>query len=152
MLKITVCFPRRRSRPAGSALLLAPLIALLLTGRPAAAQQPPPASAASPAPAATGRITGVVLDSATRAPVPYATVLLLPVLRAPADQPADQPGGAPAKPLTGVAAGVDGQFTIERVAPGTYRVRVLTMDDREIGRKTFTFIEGEAPVTETEID
>jgi len=36
--------------------------------------------------------------------------------------------------------------------PGTYRVRVLTMDDREIGRKTFTFIEGEAPVTETEID
>ncbi len=36
--------------------------------------------------------------------------------------------------------------------PGTYRVRVLTMDDREIGRKTFTFEEGEAPVTETEID
>lgn len=36
--------------------------------------------------------------------------------------------------------------------PGKYRVRVLTTDDREIGRKTFTFEEGESPATETEID
>jgi|APLak6261675434_1056106.scaffolds.fasta_scaffold01188_2 hypothetical protein len=36
--------------------------------------------------------------------------------------------------------------------PGTYRVRVLTMDDREIGRKTFTFVEGEAPATVSETD
>ena len=36
--------------------------------------------------------------------------------------------------------------------PGTYRVRVLTMDDREIGRKTFTFVEGESPSTVSETD
>ena len=36
--------------------------------------------------------------------------------------------------------------------PGKYRVRVLTMDDREIGRKTFTFEEGEPLVTESETD
>lgn len=35
---------------------------------------------------------------------------------------------------------------------GKYRVRVLTNDDREIGRKTFTFEEGEAPATEVEVD
>jgi hypothetical protein len=35
---------------------------------------------------------------------------------------------------------------------GTYRVRVLTADDREIGRKTFSFVEGEPPVTQTEVD
>lgn len=36
--------------------------------------------------------------------------------------------------------------------PGTYRVRVLTMDGREIGRETFTFVEGEPPATEAETD
>lgn len=36
--------------------------------------------------------------------------------------------------------------------PGKYRVRVLTTDGREIGRKTFTFEEGESPSTEVEID
>jgi len=36
--------------------------------------------------------------------------------------------------------------------PGTYRVRVLTVDDREIGRKTFTYVEGESPATEVETD
>lgn len=36
--------------------------------------------------------------------------------------------------------------------PGKYRVRVLTMDDREIGRETFEFVEGEAGETHTEED
>ncbi len=36
--------------------------------------------------------------------------------------------------------------------PGKYRVRVLTMDDREIGRETFTFEEGEPPTSEAETD
>lgn len=36
--------------------------------------------------------------------------------------------------------------------PGQYRVRVLTMDGREIGRKTFTYEEGELPELETEVD
>lgn len=35
---------------------------------------------------------------------------------------------------------------------GRYRVRVLTMDGREIGRKTFDYEEGEAPVTSTRVD
>ncbi len=36
--------------------------------------------------------------------------------------------------------------------PGNYRVRVLTKDGREIGRKTFTFVEGESPEPVEELD
>jgi len=36
--------------------------------------------------------------------------------------------------------------------PGQYRVRVLTEDDREIGRKTFTYVVGEAPESIEEVD
>jgi hypothetical protein len=36
--------------------------------------------------------------------------------------------------------------------PGTYRVRVLTADDREIGRKTFEFVEGAPGETRTEVE
>ncbi|HEY0881794.1 MAG TPA: DUF2914 domain-containing protein [Archangium sp.] len=36
--------------------------------------------------------------------------------------------------------------------PGTYRVRVLTTDDREIGRKTFTYVEGESAELGSEVD
>lgn len=36
--------------------------------------------------------------------------------------------------------------------PGKYRVRVLTTDDREIGRASFHYVEGEMPATETETD
>lgn len=36
--------------------------------------------------------------------------------------------------------------------PGTYRVRVLTVDDREIGRASFDYVEGELPATEAEVD
>lgn len=35
---------------------------------------------------------------------------------------------------------------------GRYRVRVLTTDNREIGRKTFTYVEGELPPLRTELD
>lgn len=37
-------------------------------------------------------------------------------------------------------------------APGRYRVRVLTTDDREIGRETFTYVEGELPGLHTRVD
>ncbi len=83
--------------------------ALLFVAPAAHAQQP--AAATAPAPAATGRITGVVLDSANRQPVPYATVVLLPA------------DAAATKPLTGVAADGEGRFTLEKIAAGTYRVR-----------------------------
>jgi hypothetical protein len=36
--------------------------------------------------------------------------------------------------------------------PGTYRVRVLTADGREIGRKTFTYEEGDMPPLIQEVD
>lgn len=35
---------------------------------------------------------------------------------------------------------------------GEYRVRVLTMDEREIGRQTFAFNEGESPPTHTRVE
>ena len=86
-------------RPAGG------LLALLCL-RAAA-----PAAAQAPAPAATGSLTGTVLDSASRQPVAYATVVLLPA--APAD-----------KPITGVAADDQGRFALGRLAAGAFRLQV----------------------------
>jgi len=86
--------------------LLGLLLALLLNG-PAWAQTAAPASA----PAGTGSLTGTVLDSTSRRPVAYATVVLL----APA---------APDKALTGVAADENGKFLLAKLLPGAYRLRV----------------------------
>ena len=85
-------------------LLTAPLLA-----RPARAQQPALPAAPTP-PSATGFLRGTVLDSLGGKPVPYATVVLLPV--------------AAEKALTGVAADDEGRFTITKIAPGAYRLRV----------------------------
>jgi outer membrane receptor protein involved in Fe transport len=78
---------------------------LLLVGlaHPATAQTP------APAVAATGSLTGTVLDSLSRQPVAYATVVLLP------------PTGD--KPITGVAADDQGHFIMTKLAAGTFRVR-----------------------------
>ena len=97
-------------RPLG-ALLPA---ALLLLAHPATAQTPAPA-AATAAPAATGSLTGTVLDSLKRAPVPYATVVLLPPLFS---------ATPPDKPITGVAADDAGKFALTKLKPGQYRLRV----------------------------
>ena len=72
---------------------------------PAAAQAPTPPAA----PSATGSLTGMVLDSLTRQPVAYATVVLLP---ATGD-----------KPITGVAADDQGKFSLTKLAAGTFRLR-----------------------------
>ncbi len=90
-------------------LITALLVAATVLAPVVAAQEATPVLAA--AVAATGRITGTVLDSATRQPVPYATVVLLSA------------DAAAAKPITGVAANDEGKFTFEKVAAGTYRVR-----------------------------
>ncbi|OWP63878.1 hypothetical protein CDA63_06605 [Hymenobacter amundsenii] len=80
------------------------LLMLLWFGPGAQAQQ-------APAPAAgTARLTGVVLDSVKGAPVPYATVVLLPAT-------------PPDKPLTGVAADERGRFVLEKLTPGAYRLQ-----------------------------
>ncbi|NKI89990.1 outer membrane receptor protein involved in Fe transport [Hymenobacter sp. 1B] len=88
---------------------LGAFLAALLLARPAAAQTP--AAAATPAVAATGSLTGTVLDSLKKEPVPYATVVLLPP--APND-----------KPITGVAADDAGKFSLTKLAPGPFRLRV----------------------------
>ncbi|MBJ6111002.1 TonB-dependent receptor [Hymenobacter sp. BT523] len=63
------------------------------------------------APTGTGSLTGIVLDSLKKEPVPYATVVLLPP--APND-----------KPITGVAADDNGRFSLTKLAPGPARLRV----------------------------
>ena len=89
--------------------LRAGLLGLLLLGAalPTLAQAPAPATA----PVSTGSLTGVVLDSLKKEPVPYATVVLLPP--APND-----------KPITGVAADDNGKYTLNKLTPGPARLRV----------------------------
>ena len=82
---------------------LALLAFLLLAVGPAAQAQAPPS---------TGTVTGTVLDSLTRQPVAYATVVLLPP--APAD-----------KPVSGVAADEQGKFSLTKVPTGNFRLQVL---------------------------
>jgi hypothetical protein len=65
----------------------------------------------------------------------------------------DQQGWTPrGKPYqTSLSGGNEAGFRTFAYAtmgrPGKYRVRVLTMDDREIGREAFTFVEGPSPPT-----
>ncbi|RZK61083.1 MAG: hypothetical protein EOO59_05950, partial [Hymenobacter sp.] len=81
-------------------------VAALFTTSLALAQSP----AAAPAPA-TGSLTGTVLDSVSRQPVSYATVVLLPA--APSE-----------KAITGVAADDAGKFSLTKLPAGTFRLRV----------------------------
>jgi outer membrane receptor protein involved in Fe transport len=73
------------------------------TGGPPAGQAPAPQSG-------TGRITGTVVDAATKQPVPYATIALL--------------NPATGKPIDGTAADDNGKFSIPRVPAGTYTVQI----------------------------
>lgn len=96
-LLMTVSTPARQ--PLGWLLACA----LAWATVPAAAQAP----AAAPA---TGSLTGTVLDSLRKEPVPYATVVLLPAT-----------GEAP---ITGVAADDAGKFALNKLAAGSFRLRV----------------------------
>ncbi|OGX91818.1 hypothetical protein BEN49_18415 [Hymenobacter coccineus] len=73
-----------------------------MLGQRAAAQAPAPGS---------GSITGTVLDSLTRQPVPFATVVLLPP--APSE-----------KTVAGQSADEQGHFALTKVKAGSYRLRV----------------------------
>jgi outer membrane receptor protein involved in Fe transport len=86
-------------------LLLSGLLLLLGLAQRTQAQAP----ATAPALAGTGTLTGTVLDSLSRQPVAYATVVLLP---ATGD-----------KPLTGVAADDQGHFSMAKLAAGSFRLR-----------------------------
>ncbi len=84
------------------------LLAGLCLSVPAAVAQQPAATAP-----ATGALTGTVLDSLTRQPVPYATVVLLPA--APSAE----------TPVSGVATDEKGQFSLTKLPGGSFRLRVL---------------------------
>jgi outer membrane receptor protein involved in Fe transport len=83
-------------------------VAALFTTSLALAQNPAPAA---PAVAATGSLTGTVLDSVSRQPVSYATVVLLP--------PAPNE-----KAITGVGADDAGKFSLTKLPAGSFRLRI----------------------------
>ncbi|MCC3151583.1 outer membrane beta-barrel family protein [Hymenobacter sp. BT770] len=88
------------SRPAGGP-------AGIPTGAPGATA---PALVTLPAARGTGRISGVVLDGATKKPVEFATVALLP---ATGDKPVD-----------GTVADDKGRFSMKGLAAGEYRLQL----------------------------
>ena len=67
-------------------------------------------------PTGTGSLTGVVLDSLKKEPVPYATVVLLPPAL-PGTTPND-------KAITGIAADDNGRFTFTKLVAGPARLRI----------------------------
>ncbi|HEX8326306.1 MAG TPA: TonB-dependent receptor [Hymenobacter sp.] len=87
--------------------LLALFLTISASSFTALAQAPP----APAVPVGTGSLTGLVLDSLKKEPVPYATVVLLPP--APND-----------KAITGIAADDNGRFSFTKLAPGPARLRV----------------------------
>ncbi|RFP66504.1 TonB-dependent receptor [Hymenobacter lapidiphilus] len=71
------------------------------SGRPAGQAQAEPGN---------GRVTGTIIDAATKQPVPYATVVLL--------------SPATGKAVDGTSADDNGKFSIPRLRAGTYTVQV----------------------------
>ncbi|WP_224999094.1 TonB-dependent receptor domain-containing protein [Cesiribacter sp. SM1] len=57
-----------------------------------------------------GKITGTVIDAATKQPIPYATIALI--------------DPATAKPVDGTIADDQGKFTIEKITHGVYNIQV----------------------------
>ncbi|AMJ65244.1 TonB-dependent receptor domain-containing protein [Hymenobacter sp. PAMC 26628] len=79
---------------------LLPLLFFIVLGQRAAAQAP-----------GSGSVTGTVLDSLTRQPVPFASVVLL--LPAPSE-----------KAAAGQSADEQGRFALTKVKAGSYRLRI----------------------------
>ncbi|SHI72627.1 Outer membrane receptor proteins, mostly Fe transport [Hymenobacter daecheongensis DSM 21074] len=103
-------------------LLAAPALAQTIppAGAPPTARPTLPAGAPAPTapkplalstvPRGTGRLTGTVLDAATKKPVEFATVALLPATGT--------------TPLDGTVCDEKGRFVLKGLAPGTYRVQL----------------------------
>jgi hypothetical protein len=89
---------------AVGAYWLLPLLLFLGLGQPAAAQTPGLS-------AGSGSLTGTVLDSLTRQPVPFASVVLL--LPAPSE-----------KVAAGQSADEQGRFELTKLKAGSYRLRI----------------------------
>ncbi|SDX60556.1 TonB-dependent receptor domain-containing protein [Hymenobacter psychrophilus] len=90
-------------------LLLAAPTTLALAQAPTGSGRPTGTPTQQPQ-SGTGRVLGVVLDAATKQPVPYATVVLL--------------NAATKKAVDGTSADDNGKFSIPRVAAGTFIVQV----------------------------
>ncbi|MCB2406976.1 TonB-dependent receptor domain-containing protein [Hymenobacter lucidus] len=100
-----------------------PLLVTGLLNAPAWAQTTPPAAQPSTgisavpkplampaAPKGTGRLTGTVLDAATKKPVEFATVALLPATGT--------------TPIDGTVCDEKGRFVLKSLAAGTYRLQI----------------------------
>jgi hypothetical protein len=72
----------------------------------------------TPAPAATGRLSGRVIAEGTNAPIAGARVIVFPMMR-----PATPPSGPMTMPPQ-TMTDADGRFVINSVAPGEYRIDV----------------------------
>ncbi len=89
---------------------LLPLLFFVVLGQRAAAQAPAPGNSSSSG-TGSGSVTGTVLDSLTRQPVPFASVVLL--LPAPSE-----------KAAAGQSADEQGHFALTKVKAGSYRLRI----------------------------
>ena len=79
-----------------------------------------PGTANEPAPRGNGKIAGILFDSTTSKPVEFATIALLSVQTQ--------------KPVDGTTSDDRGQFSLTRIAPGEYTLRVsfLGYQDKDI--------------------
>ena len=97
----------------------------------------------TPAPAATGRLSGRVIAEGTNAPIAGARVMVFPMMR-----PATPPTGPFAAPPQGMTD-QDGRFVFNSVAPGEYRVDVqktgfASLMDPSTRPRTYTVAAGQA--------
>jgi len=97
----------------------------------------------TPAPAATGRLSGRVTVEGTNAPVAGARVMVLTIMRAA--MPPSGPMPIPPQVMTDQ----DGRFVFNSVAPGEYRIDVqktgfASLMDPSTRPRTYTVAEGQA--------
>src|SRR5262249_43539107 len=97
----------------------------------------------TPAPAATGRLSGRVIAEGTNAPIPGARVMVFPMMRAPMP-----PSGPMAMPPQGMTD-QDGRFAFNGLAPGEYRLDVqktgfASLMDPSARPRTYTVAAGQA--------
>ena len=97
----------------------------------------------TPAPAATGRLSGRVTAEGTNAPVAGARVMVFPMMRAA--MPPSGPMAIPPQAMTDQ----DGRFVFNSVAPGEYRIDVqktgfASLMDPSTRPRTYTVAAGQA--------
>lgn len=79
-------------------------------------------------PKGNAKITGMLIDSATAAPVEFASIALL--------------NNKTGKPIDGTIADAKGKFTIAKLAPGDYRLQYTFIGYKTIESKVITLIKG----------